>query len=315
MKIAAMATRARSMTRVIITGKLASMLLLLPFADGAWVVVAGSLPALVGAGCEVTVAVLSLVMVVVRDVSMAAVLLARVVAASRVTETTLSFPSCISVIASWFVAAGSLPALAGAACDVSLAVLSLVMMVVRDVSMAAVLLSRVVATSEYATETAPSFTSCVSVRDAKLSLVSRNVVVGISVAISCEEVVGGSANTKRNVRYCKSRIFRMIFIFVSLSFIRGGFRTKISVVRMRCDRFICIKGQRLYENVMRTKGWRSPTYKNVVALCAQNILDLQLVPVLPSFLGRHSLRLFPPKQAPLANLLHLAFHQTLVISS
>ena len=45
-------------------------------------------------------------------------------------------------------------------------------------------------------------------------------------------------------------------------FLRDGFRTKISCVRIKCDRFICIKDQQLYENFMRTKGWRSPTYEN-----------------------------------------------------
>ena len=52
----------------------------------------------------------------------------------------------------------------------------------------------------------------------------------------------------------------MLFVFVY--FVRGGFRTKISCVRMRCDSFIHIEGQRLYENFMRTKGQRQPAYEN-----------------------------------------------------
>ena len=57
------------------------------------------------------------------------------------------------------------------------------------------------------------------------------------------------------------QLFCVPFIFVY--FVRGGFRTKISCKRMRCDRFIRIKDQQLYENFMRTKGRRSPTYENL----------------------------------------------------
>ena len=54
----------------------------------------------------------------------------------------------------------------------------------------------------------------------------------------------------------------MLFIFVY--FVCGGFCTKISRVRMRCDRFIRINSQWLFENFMRMKGQRSPTYENLV---------------------------------------------------
>ena len=78
------------------------------------------------------------------------------------------------------------------------------------------------------------------------------------------ECVGGGSPNRRATYfgYCKSRIFRMLFTFVN--FVRGGFRTNISCVQMRCDRFIRIKDQRLYENFMHTKGRRSPTYENLV---------------------------------------------------
>ena len=46
---------------------------------------------------------------------------------------------------------------------------------------------------------------------------------------------------------CKSRIFRMLFVFVY--FIRGGFRTKIPCIRVGCDRLIRIEDQRLYERL------------------------------------------------------------------
>ena len=66
-------------------------------------------------------------------------------------------------------------------------------------------------------------------------------------------------NLTKVTTYCKSRIFRMLFVFVY--FVRGGFRMKISCVRMRCNCFIRIEGQRLYENFMRTKGRRSSIRK------------------------------------------------------
>ena len=62
--------------------------------------------------------------------------------------------------------------------------------------------------------------------------------------------------------YCKSRIFRMHFIFVY--FVHGGFRTKIKCI-LKCKASQRIRtGQRLYENFMRAKGGNSPTYENLV---------------------------------------------------
>ena len=55
----------------------------------------------------------------------------------------------------------------------------------------------------------------------------------------------------------------LCFSFLYISY-AGGFRTKTSCLWMQCDRFICIKDQRLCESFMRTKGWRSPTYEHLV---------------------------------------------------
>ena len=50
-------------------------------------------------------------------------------------------------------------------------------------------------------------------------------------------------------------------IIVVIDLEHGCFRTKIKCVRTRCDSFICIEGQRLYEKFMHTKGRGSPAYE------------------------------------------------------
>ena len=63
--------------------------------------------------------------------------------------------------------------------------------------------------------------------------------------------------------YCKSRIFRMHFIF--LYFVRDGFSTKIKIHTKSSKQVReSASGQWLYENCMHTKGRRSPTYGNLV---------------------------------------------------